>query len=71
MGRSGGMGLEVGGRTLQNAQETLEVKDPQDSKGGTLDEMPDGRERELIEPTASKKTGCQVRNEVAILQSHL
>ena len=31
--------------TPQNA---LEVRDSQDSKGGILDEMPDGRERELF-----------------------
>ena len=43
--------------TLQNAPETWEVRDSQDSKGGILDEMPDSRERELIEPTSSRKTG--------------
>jgi hypothetical protein len=47
--------------TLQNAPETWEVRDSQKSKGGTLDEMPDSRERELIEPTSSTKTGHQVR----------
>jgi hypothetical protein len=31
------------------------VRDSQDSKGGTLDEMPDVREKELIEPTSSRK----------------
>ena len=36
-----------------------------------LPEMPDSRERELIEPTSSRKTGCQVRNGVAIPKSHL
>ena len=51
--------------------ETWEVRDSQDSKGGTLDEMPDSRERELIEPTSSRKTGHQVRDGVAIPQSHL
>ena len=55
----------------QNAPETWEVRDSQDSKGGTLDEMPDSRERELIEPTSSRKTGHQVRDGVAIPQSHL
>ena len=59
------------GGTLQNAPETWEVRDSQDSKGGTLDEMPDSRERELIEPTSSRKTGHQVRDGVAIPQSHL
>jgi hypothetical protein len=33
--------------------------------------MPDSRERELIEPTACRKTGHQVRDGVAILQSQL
>ena len=59
------------GGTLQNAPETWEVRDSQDSKGGTLDEVPDSRERELIEPTFSRKTGHQVRDGVAILQSQL
>ena len=34
--------------------------------GGTLDEMPDSRERKLIEPISSRKTGHQVRDGVAI-----
>jgi hypothetical protein len=46
------------------------VRDSQDSKGGTLDETPDSRERELIEPTSSRKTGHQVMDGVAI-QSHI
>ena len=33
-------------------------------------EMPDSRERELIEPTSSRKTGHQVKDGVAIPQSH-
>ena len=41
----------------QNAPETWEFRDSWDSKGGTLDEMPDSRERELTEPTFSRKTG--------------
>jgi hypothetical protein len=45
------------------------VRDSQDSKGGSLEEMPESRERELIEPTSSKKAGHQVREGVAILQS--
>jgi hypothetical protein len=49
------------GRTLQNVPETWEVRDSQDSKGGTLDEMPNSRERELIEPTSSRKIGHQMR----------
>ena len=52
--------LECGG-TLQNVLETWEVRDSQDSKGGTLDEMPNSRERKLIEPTSSRKTGHQMR----------
>jgi hypothetical protein len=42
------------------------VRDSQDSKGGTLDEMPDSMERVLIEFTFSRKTGLQVRDGVAI-----
>jgi hypothetical protein len=37
----------------------------------TLDETLDSREREIIEPTSSRKTGYQVRDGVAIPQSHL
>ena len=59
------------GRTLQNVPETWEVRDSQDSKGGTLDEMPNSRERELIEPTSSRKTGHQMRERGAIPQSQL
>ena len=36
------------------------MRDSQDSKGGTLDEMPNSGERELIESTSSRKTGHQV-----------
>ena len=36
------------------------MSDSQDSKGGTLDEMPNSRERELVESTSSRKTGHQV-----------
>ena len=61
----------VCGGTLQNVPETWEVRDSQDSKGGTLDEMPDSRERELIEPTSSRKTGHQMRERGAIPQSQL
>ena len=32
----------------------------QDSKGGTLDELPNSGERELVESTSSRKTGHQV-----------
>jgi hypothetical protein len=37
----------------------LEVRDSQDSKGGTLDEMPNSGERELIESTSIRKMGNQ------------
>ena len=54
---------ETGGwETLQKAPEIWEVRDSQNSKGGTLDEMPDSRERELVESTSSRKTGHQVRD---------
>jgi hypothetical protein len=39
--------------------------------GGTLDEMPDSKERELIETTSSRKTDHQVRDGIAIPQSKL
>jgi hypothetical protein len=57
--------------TLQNVPETWEVRDSQESEGGTLDEMPNSRERDHVEPTSSRKTGHQVRDGVAIPQSHL
>jgi hypothetical protein len=50
-----------GGETLQNIPETWEVRDSQDSEEGTLYEMPKSRERELTEPTSSKKTGHKMR----------
>jgi hypothetical protein len=46
-----------------------EVRDSQDSKGGTLDEMSYNGKRELVESTSSRKTGHQVRDGVAIPQS--
>jgi hypothetical protein len=51
---------EVGG-TLQNTLETWEVRDSQESKGGILDKMSDSRDREIIEPTSSRRTGHQTR----------
>ena len=36
------------------------MKDSQDSKGGTLDEMPCSGERELVESSSSGETGHQV-----------
>jgi hypothetical protein len=47
------------------------VTDSEDSKGGTLDEMPNNRERELIELTFNRKTGHQMRERFAIPQSKL
>jgi hypothetical protein len=44
-----------------------EVSDSHDSKGRTLGEMPFIGERELVEPTSSRKTGHQMRDGVAIL----
>ena len=55
----------------QNAPETWEVRDSQDSKGGTIDETPNSKEREHIEPIYSRKTGLQMRERRAILQSQL
>jgi hypothetical protein len=40
-------------------------------KEESLDDMLNSRERELIETTSSRKTGHQVRDGVAIPQSHL
>jgi hypothetical protein len=68
--KTGNLGDRLRG-TLQNAPETWEVSDSQDSKGGTLDEMLDSREREPTEPTSSRKTGHQVRDGIAIPQSQL
>jgi hypothetical protein len=45
------------------------VRDSKDSKGMTLDEMPDSKERELIEPTSSRKIGHQVKGRFTIPQS--
>ena len=57
--------------TLHNLPETWEVRDSQDSKGVSLDEMHESGESRLIEPTSSRKTRHQVRDGVAILQSKL
>jgi len=57
--------------TLQNAPETWEVRDSQESKAGTINEMPNSRERALIEPTSSMKTGHQMREGIATPQSKL
>jgi hypothetical protein len=42
------------------------VRDSQDAKEGTLDEIPDSREREFRELTSSRKTGYQMREVVAM-----
>jgi hypothetical protein len=38
------------------------MRDSQDSKEGTLDEMLNSRKRELIEPTSSRKPGHQMKD---------
>lgn len=43
--------------TLQDVPETREVRDYQNSKGGTLDEMYYSGERNYVDLTASRKTG--------------
>ena len=47
------------------------MRDSDDSKGMTLDEMFDSRESNLLEPTSSRKTRHQVRDGVATPQSKL
>jgi hypothetical protein len=42
------------------------MTDSQNSQEGTFDEMLNSRERDLIEPTSSRKTGHQVRDGIAI-----
>ena len=49
-----------GGGTLQKVQETSEVRDSRDSKGGTLNEMSYSGDRELVESSSSRKTGHQL-----------
>jgi hypothetical protein len=45
------------------------VRDCQDSNGGTLEELPNSRERELVEATSSRKIGhCWIHG-AAIPQS--
>jgi hypothetical protein len=38
------------------------MRDSQDLQGGNFGEMPENRERKVIEPTSSRKTGHQVRD---------
>jgi hypothetical protein len=47
------------------------VRDSQNSKKGALDEMLYTEEREIVEPTSSRKTGHQVRDGIVIPQSQL
>jgi hypothetical protein len=47
------------------------VRDSQDSKGGTLDEMPNSRERELTELISSRKIQHQTTDRGVIPQSQL
>jgi hypothetical protein len=49
-----------GGGRLWNEPETWEMRDSQDSKGGTLDEIPNSVERQLVKSTYRRKTGHQV-----------
>jgi hypothetical protein len=51
--------------------ETWKVRESQDSKRGTLDEMPYTGECELLKSISSRKTGYQVRNGLIIPQSKL
>ena len=64
---------EVGGWEggVQYVPDTQVVRESQDSKRGTLDKIPYSGERELVEPTSSRKTGHQVSDGVAIPQSKL
>lgn len=50
---------EVGADTLECTRDP-EEREPQDSKGGTLDEMPNHGKRELVESISSGKTAHQV-----------
>jgi hypothetical protein len=52
-------------------QRPWKMRDSQDSKGGTLDEMLYRGEREHVDPTSSRETGHQVSDNVAIPQSEL
>ena len=67
--KTGNFGRWEVGRTFKNVPETWEVGDFQDSKRGTVDEIPYSGERELVEPTSSRKRAHQVREGVAIPQS--
>jgi hypothetical protein len=45
--------------SLKNLPETWEVRYSQDSKGGTLDKMPDCRKRDIIKPTIRRKISSE------------
>ena len=58
---------QVGGaESLQKVTESCEMRKSQDSKGGTLDEMLNSGERELVEPISSRKPGHQVRDGLSL-----
>ena len=57
---TGNLGRQEVGGTLLNTPETWKVRHSQDSKKGTLDEMP-----------SSRKTGHQMKEGIAIPQSQL
>ena len=54
------------GRILYHIPETWEVKYSQDSKGGTLDELPNNGKMELVESTSSRRQGIKCRDRIAI-----
>jgi len=56
------------GRPCRMHQRPGRLRDSQNSKD--LDEMPNSRERELTEPTSSRKTGHQMRERGGIPQSY-
>jgi hypothetical protein len=56
---------------VKNTSETWEVRDSQDSKGRTLDKMPNSRERGFTETTSISEAGHQGREGDAIPQSKL
>ena len=60
---------EGGGVPSRKIPKTWDVRDSQDSKGGTLDEMPHSGEKELVEPTSSKRQGIKWKDGVVISQS--
>jgi hypothetical protein len=48
------------GWTLKKEPEVWEVRDSLDSKGGTIDEIRNSGERELVDSSSSTKKGHQV-----------